>query len=79
MPSVPDPISSPLAPCTPTPPGAGMNPLEGFVPSVPDGERLDFGSAIYLAHEERGMQEAAATAFVMVAGGLGERLGYSGV
>ena len=49
------------------------------MPSVPEGERLDFGSAAFIELEDRGLVEAGRTGFVLVAGGLGERLGYSGI
>ncbi len=55
-----------------------MNSFEGFVPSVPSGTKLDFASPEFLEAEGLGLQQAAHTAFVLVAGGLGERLGYSG-
>ncbi len=45
---------------------------------MPDGEKFDFGSTSFMSAERRGLQEAGAAAFVLVAGGLGERLGYSG-
>uniref|UniRef100_A0A7S3VR13 UTP-monosaccharide-1-phosphate uridylyltransferase n=1 Tax=Dunaliella tertiolecta TaxID=3047 RepID=A0A7S3VR13_DUNTE len=57
----------------------GKNAFEGFTPSVPHGERLDFGSPEFLSLEQGGLQEAGQAAFVLVAGGLGERLGYSGI
>lgn len=55
------------------------NPFEGMTPSVPDGETLAYGTAEFAAAEERGLEEAAHAAFVLVAGGLGERLGYGGI
>ena len=55
----------------------GDNPLEGWVPSVPTGEALKFGSPEWSEYEEIGKLEAKKCAFVLVAGGLGERLGYS--
>ena len=39
--------------------------------------RARFGSPEWLAHEATGLGEAAQCGFVLVAGGLGERLGYS--
>ena len=57
----------------------GVNPFEGCKPSVPEGENLDFGSSDFLDVERRGVEAAADAAFVLVAGGLGERLGYSGI
>ncbi|KAL6747103.1 nucleotide-diphospho-sugar transferase [Haematococcus lacustris] len=57
----------------------GRNPFEGYTPSVPVGQRLDFASPEFLELEEAGLREAGRAAFVLVAGGLGERLGYSGI
>eukprot|EP00249_Psilotum_nudum_P023023 c28728_g1_i2 orf=408-2345(+) len=57
---------------------AGKNPFEGYTPSVPAGERLTFGDERFIKFEETGVKEACNAAFVLVAGGLGERLGYSG-
>lgn len=58
---------------------AGKNPFEGYVPTVPSGEHLTFGDKNFIEFEERGVKEAWRSAFVLVAGGLGERLGYSGI
>ncbi|KAL9313661.1 hypothetical protein ACSQ67_019113 [Phaseolus vulgaris] len=58
---------------------AGNNPYDGFTPSVPTGETLTFGDENYINFEETGVHEARKAAFVLVAGGLGERLGYSGI
>ncbi|KAL6777586.1 USP2 [Auxenochlorella protothecoides x Auxenochlorella symbiontica] len=57
----------------------GSNPFEGCVPSVPEGEKLDSGSDAFIELENAGLAAAGDTAFVLVAGGLGERLGYSGI
>lgn len=40
---------------------------------------LDKDAAQVQRYEERGVQAAAKCAFVLVAGGLGERLGYHGI
>lgn len=32
----------------------GRNPFEGYVPEVPDGERMDFGSASFVENERQG-------------------------
>lgn len=56
-----------------------MNPFEGCTPSVPEGEKLDFGSQRFRELERAGVAAAGGCAFVLVAGGLGERLGYSGI
>lgn len=58
---------------------AGKNPYEGWSPAVPDGERLTYGTAAFDAAEVRGMEAMHEAAFVIVAGGLGERLGYHGI
>jgi hypothetical protein len=57
----------------------GVNPLSGWVPSVPDGQVLEVGSAKFNEMERLGLPELGATGFVLVAGGLGERLGYSDI
>ena len=58
----------------------GENPLDGWTPSVPDsGFDLDPGTPAFTAAEQRGLAEAGALGFVVPAGGLGERLGFSGV
>ncbi|KDP32870.1 hypothetical protein JCGZ_12162 [Jatropha curcas] len=58
---------------------AGKNPFDGFTPSVPTGENLTFGDENFVKFEEAGVREAQNAAFVLVAGGLGERLGYNGI
>lgn len=63
---------SPDAWCT------GKNAFDGYTPSNPDGQRLDFGSPDFLQLEEGGLKAVGYAAFVLVAGGLGERLGYKG-
>jgi UDP-sugar pyrophosphorylase len=57
----------------------GKNPYDGFSPSVPSGENLTFGTDNFIEMEKRGVVEARNAAFVLVAGGLGERLGYNGI
>eukprot|EP01026_Neomeris_dumetosa_P061539 TRINITY_DN580_c0_g1_i1.p1 TRINITY_DN580_c0_g1~~TRINITY_DN580_c0_g1_i1.p1 ORF type:complete len:618 (-),score=102.83 TRINITY_DN580_c0_g1_i1:223-2076(-) len=57
----------------------GKNPFEDFVPSVPQGVKLNYGDSDFVKYEKQGIKESAHTAFVLVAGGLGERLGYSGI
>mmetsp|Transcript_10883 Transcript_10883/g.19215 ORF Transcript_10883/g.19215 Transcript_10883/m.19215 type:complete len:600 (+) Transcript_10883:279-2078(+) len=56
----------------------GKNPFEGLVPSVPIGERLQAATAQFEECEAIGLKEAGHTGFILVAGGLGERLGYHG-
>ncbi|GLT84928.1 hypothetical protein SLE2022_031360 [Rubroshorea leprosula] len=58
---------------------AGKNPYDGFTPSVPTGEVLTYGDDNFIKFEETGIKEAQNAAFVLVAGGLGERLGYNGI
>jgi len=58
---------------------AGFNPLEGWEPSIPTGTTLSFGSDDFLQHEQLGIAELDGCSFVLVAGGLGERLGFSGI
>jgi len=55
----------------------GKNPLEGYTPSIPAGHRLTLGSDEFAAYEALGASTKCG--FVLVAGGLGERLGYSGI
>mmetsp|Transcript_8408 Transcript_8408/g.29721 ORF Transcript_8408/g.29721 Transcript_8408/m.29721 type:complete len:462 (+) Transcript_8408:86-1471(+) len=59
----------------------GDNPMEGWVASVPtEGVVLDkVGSDAFAVFEKCGLEEMRATCFVLVAGGLGERLGFSGI
>ncbi|XP_008798136.1 UDP-sugar pyrophosphorylase [Phoenix dactylifera] len=58
---------------------AGKNPYDGFTPSVPSGEVLTFGDDSFTMLEDAGVREVHKAAFVLVAGGLGERLGYKGI
>ena len=46
---------------------------------MPDGTVVEYASAEHQKLEALGMQEVGSAAFVLVAGGLGERLGYSGI
>ncbi|KAI3911696.1 hypothetical protein MKX01_029457 [Papaver californicum] len=46
---------------------------------VPSGEILTFGDENFVNFEEAGVREVHSAAFVLVAGGLGERLGYNGI
>jgi len=58
----------------------GKNPLEGWTPSVPTGGvNLHPGTNQYDEFEELGLSEIYGCCFVFVAGGLGERLGFSGI
>lgn len=58
---------------------SGENPYAGYVPKVPSGQRLETASPEFDKAAARGMAEIDSCAFVLVAGGLGERLGYSGI
>lgn len=57
----------------------GVNPLDGWEPSVPQGETFELGTPEYSEAEQNGMNELGNVGFVLVAGGLGERLGYSDI
>jgi UDP-sugar pyrophosphorylase len=57
----------------------GLNPLDGWVPSVPQGQLFQLGTTEYSEYESLGMAELGKCGFILVAGGLGERLGYSGI
>jgi len=57
----------------------GENPLEGWSPSVPNGEAFEVGTEAYLSTEKSGLEEVGKCGFVLVAGGLGERLGYGDI
>ncbi|KAH1083830.1 hypothetical protein J1N35_023591 [Gossypium stocksii] len=46
---------------------------------VPTEEVLSFGDDNFIRFEEAGIKEAQDAAFVLVEGGLGERLGYNGI
>lgn len=64
------------------------NPYEKYVPSVPEGENLEIGIKIlnlilgsenFLNLEQIGLEQLEYTGFTLVAGGLGERLGYDDI
>ncbi len=57
----------------------GLNPFEGFVPERPDRVNLTALDAEYDRCEALGVAHFAKMGIVMVAGGLGERLGYGGI
>eukprot|EP00815_Leptocylindrus_aporus_P005842 CAMPEP_0116068674 /NCGR_PEP_ID=MMETSP0322-20121206/11812_1 /TAXON_ID=163516 /ORGANISM="Leptocylindrus danicus var. apora, Strain B651" /LENGTH=721 /DNA_ID=CAMNT_0003555851 /DNA_START=60 /DNA_END=2225 /DNA_ORIENTATION=- len=65
---------------------AGTNPFDEYIASVPSGESLTYdakddvdGGLTFAEAEELGLRTVSNVAFVLVAGGLGERLGYSGI
>lgn len=60
----------------------GINPFADYTAVVPEGESLSYdgdGSMPFSDAEQLGLQHMAGVVFVLVAGGLGERLGYSGI
>jgi hypothetical protein len=58
----------------------GANPLEGWTPAPPEGAHvLQPGTLEFDELERLGTAELGGVAFVIPAGGMGERLGYSGV
>ncbi|KAG0492418.1 hypothetical protein HPP92_005816 [Vanilla planifolia] len=60
-------------------PGVDDDKKKSFFDQVPSGEDLKFGDDNFVKLEEEGVKEAKKAAFVLVAGGLGERLGYKGI
>jgi len=57
----------------------GLNPFDKYKPEVPTGVFLKPGEEALDKYETLGLQELSKTGFVLIAGGLGERLGYSGI
>jgi UDP-sugar pyrophosphorylase len=60
----------------------GINPFSEFEAVVPEGELLSYdgdGTMSFAEAEQLGIQAMSGAVFVLVAGGLGERLGYSGI
>jgi len=55
------------------------NPFKGFTPEIPTGNTIQYGSEDFLRMEEAGLGVSHQVGFVLVAGGLGERLGYNGI
>lgn len=53
--------------------------LSRLLVQVPSGEVVTFSDDNFLMLEKIGIEEARRAAFVLVAGGLGERLGYKGI
>jgi UDP-sugar pyrophosphorylase len=58
---------------------SGFNPFKGCQVSVPTGVELDPESDAYEEHETIGEKQVGGLCFVLVAGGLGERLGFPGI
>ncbi len=57
----------------------GGNPFEGFVPHQPNTVDLTRFDETYDHYEALGQKQFSKTGIVLVAGGLGERLGYNGI
>ncbi|MDD7984115.1 UTP--glucose-1-phosphate uridylyltransferase [Lentisphaera marina] len=57
----------------------GKNPFEGLTPEQPSKVDLSEFGAEYDRYEALGVKQFEKTGIVMVAGGLGERLGYNGI
>ena len=55
------------------------NPYDAYRPEVPVGVFLKPGEQQFDEMEAVGLQELSKLSFVLLAGGLGERLGYSGI
>ncbi|GMH91847.1 hypothetical protein TL16_g12172 [Triparma laevis f. inornata] len=58
---------------------SGSNPFEEYIPSVPSGLNLNYEDEKFEELEKQGLSVCGDSAIVLVAGGLGERLGYSGI
>ncbi len=58
---------------------AGGNPFEGFVPHHPNMVDLTTFDTTYDHYEALGQRQFGKVGVVLVAGGLGERLGYNGI
>ena len=60
---------------------SGVDPLAGWIPSAPDGQLVSptLNLEEFLSFEQEGLQEIGSCGIVLVAGGLGERLGYSSI
>eukprot|EP01043_Picozoa_sp_COSAG02_P022451 COSAG02_NODE_1167_length_14137_cov_25.567175_15_plen_217_part_00 len=58
---------------------AGTNPLEGYRPCLPSGAMLTAHTDEWANAETAGLAAIGTCAFMLVAGGLGERLGYGGI
>ena len=56
-----------------------VNPFDAFKPEVPEGVYLRPGEEEFDQMEEAGLAELSKLCIVLIAGGLGERLGFSGI
>ncbi len=54
-----------------------ISPWDQYTPHVPDGCTIEVGSSEFEEMEAKGINELDKICFVLIAGGLGERLGYS--
>lgn len=57
----------------------GDNPHAGVSPQLPSGQGYEWGSDEFVRAHTQGLKLASRSAFVLVAGGMGERLGYPGI
>lgn len=60
----------------------GVNPFDEYTATIPEGESLKYdgeGTMDFSEAEQAGIEAMPGAVFVLVAGGLGERLGYSGI
>lgn len=57
----------------------GDNPFDGYKVSVPEGIQLDVESLTFAEKEKIGFENIEKMGVILVAGGLGERLGYDGI
>lgn len=57
----------------------GVNPFTDFTAKIPQGLRLESFSSDFNEMERLGLSKARGLCVCLVAGGLGERLGYSGI
>ena len=58
---------------------SNVNPFDAFRPEVPNGVYLKPEEPNFDAMEQLGLHELSKLSFVLIAGGLGERLGFSGI
>ena len=56
-----------------------VNPFDGYKPSIPSGVHLRPEDDEFATMEEAGLDELCKLGFVLIAGGLGERLGFSSI
>lgn len=56
-----------------------VNPFAFYKPEIPTGHYLAPGEALFDEMEQLGLEELKNLTLVLIAGGLGERLGYSGI